>query len=70
MLYDGGTGDKVREVGAGSGEAHTAGIFSVAWSPDSTRLMTASADRTVKVWDVAQDTLLQYVGVALCVAPG
>ncbi|KAH9254770.1 hypothetical protein BASA81_007188 [Batrachochytrium salamandrivorans] len=52
FLYDGKTGDDVAEISA-SENAHTGGIFSVSWSPDSTQLMTASADQTVKVWDVA-----------------
>jgi WD40 repeat protein len=29
---------------------HTAGVNDVAWSPDSTRIASASADNTVKVW--------------------
>jgi hypothetical protein len=28
-------------------------VFAVAWNPEGTRLATAGADRTVKVWDVA-----------------
>ena len=33
-------------------EGHTRGIFSLAWSPDNTRLATASADGSVKLWEV------------------
>src|SRR5262249_21978235 len=32
---------------------HTAAVFGVAFSPDGTRLATASADQTAKVWDAA-----------------
>jgi len=32
---------------------HTSGVESVAWSPDGTRLATASHDGTARVWDLA-----------------
>jgi WD40 repeat protein len=35
---------------------HTNGVRSVAYSPDGTRLASASLDRTVKVWDVTSGT--------------
>jgi WD40 repeat protein/serine/threonine protein kinase len=34
-------------------EGHTEPIFALGFSPDGTRLFSASQDRTVKVWDVA-----------------
>eukprot|EP00002_Diphylleia_rotans_P007623 TRINITY_DN17282_c0_g1_i1.p1 TRINITY_DN17282_c0_g1~~TRINITY_DN17282_c0_g1_i1.p1 ORF type:complete len:608 (+),score=126.31 TRINITY_DN17282_c0_g1_i1:71-1894(+) len=49
-LYDAKTGDKVSELS--SENAHTGGIYGVCWSPDNTRVLTASADKTSKLWDV------------------
>jgi WD40 repeat protein len=34
-------------------EGHTDWVFSAAFGPDGTRIVTASADRTAKVWDCA-----------------
>jgi WD40 repeat protein len=44
-------------------DGHTGAIFSLAFSPDSGRLATASLDHTVKVWDVKKGSaLLTYKG--------
>ncbi|CAH0564079.1 unnamed protein product [Brassicogethes aeneus] len=48
-LYDGASSDLVGEVGA---PAHAGGVYGVAWSPDGRRLLTASGDKTAKLWDV------------------
>merc|ERR1712137_1170590 len=29
------------------------GIYACSWSPDSSKLITSSADKTVKLWDMA-----------------
>jgi WD40 repeat protein len=34
-------------------DAHAGGIYSVAFSPDGTKILTASADKTVKQWNVS-----------------
>jgi WD40 repeat protein len=37
---------------------HTDLVFAVAWSPDGTKIATASADRTVKIWDAESGALI------------
>ena len=32
-------------------DAHSAGIWSVAFSPDGTKIVSGSPDKTIKVWD-------------------
>ena len=46
---------------------HTDAVFGVAFSPDGTRLATASGDQTAKVWDVATGReLLTLAGHTQC----
>jgi WD40 repeat protein len=40
-------------------EGHSDGVWSVAFSPDSTRLASGSGDRTVKVWDASSGQCVQ-----------
>ncbi|XP_040822262.1 WD repeat-containing protein 1 isoform X1 [Ochotona curzoniae] len=49
-IYDGKTGEKVCSLG--DGKAHDGGIYAISWSPDSTHLLSASGDKTSKIWDV------------------
>lgn len=51
-VYDGKTGEAIKSIGEGEGEAHTGSIFGVAWAKDSKRIATCSADQTIRVWDV------------------
>ena len=37
---------------------HTGGVASVSFSPDGTRILTGSYDRTAKVWDARTGTAL------------
>jgi WD40 repeat protein len=52
FLFNGETGEKVKEIGGEKKEAHTGSIFEASWSPDSKSLLTCSGDKTAKIWDV------------------
>ncbi|XP_069046437.1 WD repeat-containing protein 1 [Lepisosteus oculatus] len=56
FLYDGKTGEKLAALGGG--KAHDGGIYAVSWSPDSTQLLSASGDKTVKIWDVGSNSVV------------
>jgi len=45
FLFEGKNGDPVGKI-----EGHTAGIYSCSWSADSKKFVTASADKTCKIW--------------------
>ncbi|KAJ3125479.1 WD repeat-containing protein 1 [Nowakowskiella sp. JEL0407] len=57
FLYDGKTGEKKTEL-TKVADSHAGGIFSVSWSPDGTKMITGSADTTVKLWDVAAEKVI------------
>lgn len=52
QLYDGTTGEPT----IAATNAHEGGIYGAAFSPDSTLIVTASADKTLKVWDASNLT--------------
>ncbi|KAF5901470.1 WD repeat-containing protein 1, partial [Clarias magur] len=54
FIYDGKTTEKMGSLGGD--KAHDGGIYAVSWSPDSTQLISASGDKTVKLWDLASGT--------------
>jgi len=51
VLYDGSTGAVLKESGSDAPNAHKGAIYAVSWSPDSKSLLTASADKTAKIWN-------------------
>ncbi|MGC9084472.1 MAG: WD40 repeat domain-containing protein, partial [Anaerolineae bacterium] len=40
---------------------HTRGVLSVAFSPDGQKLASGSADRTVRLWDLATGEILHVL---------
>ena len=47
-VWNAATGRQVREL-----VGHPGGVFSVALSPDGTRIVSGSGDKTLRVWDTA-----------------
>ncbi|KJE94355.1 WDR1 protein [Capsaspora owczarzaki ATCC 30864] len=57
FFYDGKTGEKIGELGDASNK-HTGSIMSLSWSADGSQVITASADKTAKLWDVARNVVV------------
>jgi WD40 repeat protein len=49
-LFDGKTGDHLKNIKMGRKTGHKGTIYSCSWSPDGKELLTSSADKTCKVW--------------------
>ncbi|XP_055927392.1 actin-interacting protein 1-like isoform X2 [Argiope bruennichi] len=45
--------DDYSKVGEFGDPAHAGGVYAVSWSPDGTKLLSASGDKSCKVWDVS-----------------
>lgn len=55
-VFEGKSGDIIGEVGS---PAHKGGIYALSFSPDSKEVMTVSADKTAKIWNVESRELVQ-----------
>lgn len=51
VVFDGSTGEK--KCSLGGDKAHDGGIYALSWGPDSSQVLTASGDKTCKLWDVS-----------------
>lgn len=49
FIYNSNDYSKVAELGS---PAHKGGIYAISWSPDGKQLLSASGDKTCKLWDV------------------
>lgn len=55
FIYNSSDNSKVAELGS---PAHKGGIYAISWSPDGKQLLSASGDKTCKIWDVAAATVI------------
>ncbi|XP_050206641.1 actin-interacting protein 1-2 [Mercurialis annua] len=53
MLFDGKTGEKIGELSSEDG--HKGSIYAVSWSADSKQVLTVSADKSAKIWEICDD---------------
>lgn len=60
VLFDGESGEKVGEFLDDNckNAAHDGGVFGLAWAADSSKIATASGDKTVKIWNVGEKKLI------------
>lgn len=60
MKWDNSTGDELMQLGG-----HVDEVWSVSWSPDGSKIVSGSIDKTVRVWDSTTGTeLMSLVGHA------
>ncbi|BBN03720.1 WD repeat-containing protein 1 (actin-interacting protein 1) [Marchantia polymorpha subsp. ruderalis] len=52
-IYDGKSGEKLGELSGD--DVHTGSIYAASWSRDSKQVLTVSADKTAKLWNISAD---------------
>ncbi|KAK7076863.1 WD repeat-containing protein 1 [Halocaridina rubra] len=57
FLYEGKDGELKKELGS---PAHKGGVYAVSWSPDSKKLLSASGDKTCKIWDIESGECTEF----------
>ncbi|GFO44799.1 actin-interacting protein 1, partial [Plakobranchus ocellatus] len=55
FMYDGATSDFIGELGGP--KAHAGGIYAICFSSDGKQLLSVSADKTAKIWDIDANTV-------------
>jgi WD40 repeat protein len=60
ILFGGQDGEKLSELTDDkcNGAAHGGGVFALSWHSDGKKLVTASGDKTLKVWNVPDRKLI------------
>mmetsp|Transcript_149122 Transcript_149122/g.211924 ORF Transcript_149122/g.211924 Transcript_149122/m.211924 type:complete len:600 (+) Transcript_149122:24-1823(+) len=58
FVYDGKEGTVKGELNGGEASAHKGGIYGISWLDDSRQLLTCSADKTCRLWDVVDNKLI------------
>jgi len=59
-IYEGKTAELLKAIDCKQVEnGHSGAIYSFAWAPDSQRFLTASADKTAKIWDCESGTVVK-----------
>jgi len=58
VVFDGKSGDKVKEL-VDQKNGHKASIYSFSWSHDGKSILTASADKTAKLWSIEDGTVVR-----------
>ncbi|CAK5073862.1 unnamed protein product [Meloidogyne enterolobii] len=66
ILFEGTEGTKIGELVDSSDTAckeaaHAGGVFALCWNSDGKRLVTASGDKTLKIWNVADKKIIGTV---------